>query len=51
MYDTTQELQSEEFMLNKENIKREIGIQLSFFSEVKLKKEHLLAKDLQFFSY
>ena len=51
MYDTTQELKSEEFMLNKENIKQEIGIQLSFFSEVKLKKEHLLAKYLQFFSY
>ena len=51
MYDTTQELKSEEFMLNKENIKQEIGIQLSFFSEVKLKKEHLLVKYLQFFSY
>ena len=38
MYDTTQELQSEEFMLNKENIKREIGIQLSFSRKLSLKR-------------
>ena len=34
----TQELESEEFMLNNENIKQKICIQLSFFSKIKLKK-------------
>ena len=33
-------------MLNNDNIKQKVGIQLSFFSEIKLKKEHILEKNI-----
>ena len=38
-------------MLHNENIKQEIGIQLSFILEIKLQKEHFLAKYQRFFNY
>ena len=43
-YVTTETLKIKEFMLNNENVKPEIGILLSFFFEIKLEKEHFLAK-------
>ena len=36
-------------MLNNGNIKQKINIQLSFFSEIKLKKEHILVKNFSDF--
>ena len=36
-------------MLNNENTKQKIGIQLSFFSEIKLKKELILVKNISDF--
>ena len=39
------------FTLHNENIKQEIGIQLSCILEVKLQKEHFLAKYQLFFNY
>ena len=36
-------------MLNREKIKQKIDIQLSFFSEIKLKKEHILVKNISNF--
>ena len=36
-------------MWNNENIKQKINIQLSFFSEIKLKKEHVLVKNISDF--
>ena len=40
MYTTTQELKSEEFTLNNENIKQEIDIKMTFILEITLQKEH-----------
>ena len=36
-------------MLNNEKIKQKIGIQLSFFSEIKLKKKRFLVKNISDF--
>ena len=39
-YAMTQELKSEEFTLNNENIKQEIDIKMTFILEITLQKEH-----------
>ena len=42
MYTITKVLKREEFMLNSENIKQAIGIQLNFIMKIKLQKEPFL---------
>ena len=38
-------------MLHSEHIKQQIGIEMSSMLEIKLQKEHFLAKYYQFFNY
>ena len=42
MYTITKVLKREKFMLNSENIKQAIGIQLTFIMKIKLQKEQFL---------
>ena len=43
-YPRTKQLKKKAFRINSQKIKQAIGIQLTFISESKLQKEHLLAK-------
>ena len=49
MYATTKELKKTTFRINTQNIKQAIDIQITFTSEIKLQKEHVLAKSDCFF--
>ena len=49
-YATTKELKEREFKAKRENIKLTTGIQLTFISKKKLRKQHFLAKYDHFLS-
>ena len=44
MYATSKELKKKAFTKNSQNIQQAVDIQLTFISEIKLQKEHFLAK-------
>ena len=50
-YVTDKELKQQGFRINRQNIQKATGIQVTFISEVKLQKETFLAKYDNFFAH